>query len=250
MCTDALLDLRSCPASHRRGAALAAAQALAPGQTMRMTSDESPELLLQSLNIHLRDALRWHLETDGSGLFLARVTLTGDSEPLDVIDLLTRHHKTLDLLLARALHLVNGGDASGAAPLVHDFCTALRRHFAVENELLAPAFAAPVAAAGDDPTSTMLREHDELEKLVGLIEFYFEDGIPDPRDVAPYFAILSGTLAKHEYREENNLFPGWQVALERAPAPARDALFGTIRDILGGGGGDQGPPPQAVIETR
>lgn len=232
-----VLDLRSCAASHRRGAALAAALALAPGETLQLVSDESPELLLHSLNIHLRDGLRWRIAAAGDDGFRALVTLAGDSEPLDVIDLLTRHHKTLDLLLAQALHLVNAGDAAGAAPLVHDFCLALRRHFAVENELLAPAISAPIAAFGDDPTSTMLREHDELEKLVGLIEFYFEDGVPDPAEVAPYFAILSGTLAKHEYREENNLFPAWQVALERAPAAARETLFAGIRGILAGVGG-------------
>ncbi len=231
---DTTLDLRPCAASHRRGVALAAALALVPGRTLQLISDEPPELLLQSLNIHLRDALRWTVEADGDGDFRARVTLAGDSEPLDVIDLLTRHHKTLDLLLAQALHLLNVGDAAGAAPLVHDFCTALRRHFAVENELLAPVFNAPVAASGDDPTSTMLREHDELEKLVDLIAFYFEDGVPDAAEVAPYFAILSGTLAKHEYREENNLFPAWQAALTRAPAAAREALLKNIRTILAG----------------
>lgn len=231
---ESVLDLRPCAASHRRGTALAAALALEPGGTLQIISDESPELLLHSLNIHLRDGLRWCLEASGDGGFRARVTLASDCEPLDVVDLLTRHHRTLDLLLAQALHLINGGDAAGAAPLVHDFCTALRPHFAVENELLAAAIAAPVAAFGDDPTSTMLREHDELEKLVDLIAFHFEDGVPDAAEVAPYFAILSGMLAKHEYREENNLFPAWQAALGRAPAAEREALFARIRGILAG----------------
>jgi hypothetical protein len=48
--------------------------------------------------------------------------------------------------------------------------------------------------------------------------------VPEAWEVEPFVAILSGTLAKHEHREEANLFPIWEGRLAQRPAAEREAL--------------------------
>jgi len=79
-----------------------------------------------------------------------------------VLALLAADRKRIDGLLARALGLLNQGDAAAAVPVL------VEEVLAVE----------PV----------------------------------DGSELRGYCAILSGTLAKHEYREERNLFPLWRCS--------------------------------------
>ena len=227
------LDLATEPSSHARGAALAAAEGLRPGETLRLRLADSPELLLQAINNHLRGTLRWEIEAAPGGGFVVTLHRSEDVSPQGVIDLLLRHHQRLDGLLARALRLSEGGDAAAAAPLLTEFARELRLHIVLEDELLAPRFAGPRSPLGEDPTSAMLREHEEILQQLDLLESCLEGGAAGAAQAAPFLAILSGTLAKHEYREENNLFPRWHNALERAPAAARESLFGEIGARLG-----------------
>ena len=50
--------------------------------------------------------------------------------------------------------------------------------------------------------------------------------------LAPFFAMLSGQLAKHEYREEENLFPHWKRFMKNVESEA-DELFRIAREQIG-----------------
>ena len=232
--TDKVLDLTGNPSSMLQSAAYHELKSLSRGMSVTLLTAQEPSMMMQTVNLHLRDNLSWTITAEGTDRWRTVVTHREDVAASDVIDLLTRDHKRLDDLFARALHLVNAGNVADAAPLMKEFSVGLKRHMDVENNILTLSFAAPRDQFGADPTSTMLREHEEILMQATLIESYFEDGLPDAKEVSAFFAILSGILAKHEFREESLLFPHWSAALHRAPAEAQQDLFNKVKVTLAG----------------
>lgn len=232
--TDKVLDLTDNPSSMLQSAAYHELKSLSRGMIVTLLTAQEPSMMMQTVNLHLRDNLSWTTTPEGADRWRTVVTHREDVAASDVIDLLTRDHKRLDDLFARALHYVNAGNVADAAPLMKEFSEGLKRHVDVENNILALSFAAPREQFGGDPTSTMLREHDEIQMHATVIESYFDEGLPDAKEVSAFFAILSGTLAKHEFREESILFPHWSAAIHRAPAEAQLDLFKKVQATLAG----------------
>jgi len=232
--TDKVLDLTGQPSSMLQSAAYHELKSLSRGTTITLLTAQEPSMTMMTVNLHLRDSLSWTIVSEAADRWRTVVTHREDVAASDVVDLLTRDHKRLDDLFARALHYVNAGNVADAAPLMKEFSEGLKRHMDVENNILTLSFAAPRDQFGGDPTSTMLREHEEILMQAILIESYFEDGLPDAKEVSAFFAILSGILAKHEFREESLLFPHWSAALHRAPAGAQLALFEKVQETLAG----------------
>lgn len=228
------VDLRNETPSHVRTAAFAEIRELVRGTSIILLTQEEPTMTLQAVNLQLRDNLSWTTSQEPEGYWRTEIKHREDTAPVDMIDVLTRDHKRLDDLFARALHLVNAGNVADAAPLLKEFAEGMRRHVDVENNLLAAAFAAPRDPYGADPTSTMLREHDEIMSQVEVLESFFADETPDPAEVSAFFAIISGILAKHEYREENNLFPNWRSAVHRVSPEIAIQLMHRVEDRLHG----------------
>jgi hypothetical protein len=193
-----------------------------------------PALVLESLNLQLRDALAWETAAD-AGAWRATVRRRADTAPAGAIDALIRDHHRLDELFAVALRRVNANDLEAARPLVAEFATGLRRHLDVENELLARELPGVAAPDGTDHVAVMRREHDEILAQLAEVESALGADAPEAWEVEPFVAILSGTLAKHEYREEANLFPHWQAALARLGPERRDALLAAVQSALAGG---------------
>ncbi len=149
-------------------------------------------------------------------------------EPADLFVLLCRAHERLDRELARILVFLNQGDSVAASPRVRDFAVELRLHLAAEDGILVPYFAGARGAGPDDPVAIMLREHRDILSQLALLEDTLNASTPDVGEAGIYAAILSGTLAKHEYREEHNLFPRWRVVLKAAPEAERAKLAARV----------------------
>ncbi|WP_028491119.1 hemerythrin domain-containing protein [Thioalkalivibrio sp. ALE19] len=227
---DFTLDLRGL-GDHAHTRAYYTLRELGAGQTFDVLVEEEPELLMAAVAQQLRHAIHWETVEAGPPLWTLRVRRRDDTEPVDLVDLLTRDHLRIDRLFASALHRVNAGDAEGAAPAFHAYVAGLRRHVHVENELIVPLLDLPRHPRGDDPTSIMLREHEELLDQTAMLEHEFTEGVDEPWAIAPFFALISGGLAKHEGREEQNLFPHWSRHLREQPDVARE-LFGKARSML------------------
>ncbi len=58
---------------------------------------------------------------------------------------------------------------------------------------------------------------------------------PQAGEIGAFCSILSGTLAKHEYREENNLFPEWRRAWARLAAVEQKEMMARAQKLLGEG---------------
>lgn len=207
---------------------------LREGQIAELIAPDEPSLTLDAVSLNLRHRIHWELVEAGPPLWRVRVAPREDVEASTLMDVLQRDHERVDRLFASALGHVNLGQLAAAATELEEFGRGLRRHIHVENELLAPAFSGPRRPFGDDPTSIMLREHEEILQQLTLIEASFDDGLPAAAEVAPFFAMLSGQLAKHEGREELNLFPLWSRALRAAGPEAEPALVRRVKAALAG----------------
>ncbi|MEW6613796.1 MAG: hemerythrin domain-containing protein [Pseudomonadota bacterium] len=228
-------DLRGQDPVAVRSQAFALARDLHPGQTAGLLVAEEPTLLMQSVNLQVRHRLHWEAEPMAAGGWRVELRHRDDVEPGTLMELLGRDHERLDRLFAEALHRVNANDVPTAAPLLGSYTLGLRRHVHVENLILAPAFEVP-----REPVTVMLEEHERIVEQLDILASFFEDGLPAAGEVAPFFALLSGSLAKHEAREEQNLFPLWDAALKRRHAEAEQAaLLERVKGILAGSEDDR-----------
>ncbi len=227
-----IIDLSREPDTRLAPAAIAAVRTLRSGTELCLLTRDDPALLMQSLNLQFRSALAWRAEARMDH-WETSIQLATDSPPVDTVEALVRDHRRLNELLGKALRRLNAGDMTGAAPMLQHFVAGLRAHLSVEDEILAPVLGPrPVP----EPLQTMLHEHDELrqqiEALIQSLEAPAEGKAPQAWEVEPFVALLSGTLAKHEHREEEHLFPLWQRQLAALPAEQREALFRRLQAAL------------------
>jgi hypothetical protein len=221
---DSTIDLRGEPGARLQTAAFYAVKDLRPGDRLVLLTNDDPALVMASIDLQLRGTIA-AASVPSDGGWRTEVRLRDEAVPTGIVDLLTRDHRRLDETLALALRRVNAGDLAGARALVESFAAGIRRHVAVENDVLAPCLPRPAGADGAGHVEIMLREHDEITRQLVEVETLLGGGeAPEAWEVEPFVAILSGTLAKHEYREESNLFPVWQAAIARLPAPERALL--------------------------
>ncbi|MBI4194751.1 MAG: hemerythrin domain-containing protein [Betaproteobacteria bacterium] len=225
------IDLSTEPATHVQSAAFYAVRDLRQGEKLVLITASDPALLMRSLDLQLRHNLAWAI-VEADGQWRVEVTHRADVPPRDVLDLLARDHKRLDGLFVQALQCLNRNDTAAAAPLLRGLAAALRLHMTAEDEILTPRLAGSSGGAADDPLQIMLREHAEIRRQLGLIE----EGLaaPEAAELGAFSAILSGTLAKHEHREEQNLFPIWRSAWARIPAADQDKLMSRVMSIIAG----------------
>ena len=225
------VDLTGEPPSRVQSAAFYAVKDLRRGDKMVLVTAREPTLLMQSLDLQLRHNLAWTV-VEADGKWRIEVSHRADAGPRDVLDLLERDHKRLDGLFTRALQLLNRNEAGGAALLLREFAAALKRHMAVEDDVLAPIFATAAGAAGDDPLSIMLREHADIRRQLAVIAECLAGEALETGEIGAFCAILAGTLAKHEHREENNLFPQWRAVWARRTETERLQMMARVEAML------------------
>ncbi len=194
------------------------------GEELFIFADEDPCLLMNALTLELRNTIYWDIVEAGSPRWRVRVRRREDVKISDLADLLTRDHARIDHLFATALHHINAGHVEAALPSFLEYTQRLRNHIQAENEIIVPVLDLPRSPRGDDPISIMLHEHDEIIDQIVLIEEMLTEDIDDAGMLAPFFAIVSGQLAKHEWREENNLFPVWMRILKQDANIAEELL--------------------------
>lgn len=215
-----ILDLRNEQPSQVAAAALDHVKAVRHGVAVKLILAQEPSALMASLNLQLRGNLAWDIAgTDN--VWHVTVCHPTDVEAADVLALLIADHHSINGLLVRALGLLQKGDAATAVPLLRAFIVALERHAAFEDGELAEI----LGVAQIQPSAVMLREHREISQQLAQLKKRLARSSLDAAELAAHCGILSDTLAKHEYREEHNLFPQWQAALRgRDPAARADLL--------------------------
>jgi uncharacterized protein (DUF2249 family)/hemerythrin-like domain-containing protein len=223
------VDLCDEPPARVQAAAFAALRDLAPGRTVVLLTAQEPALMLESLDLQLGHRLVWTV-TDQGGRWRVEVRHRADAAPRDVFDLLRREHVRLDHLLAQALRLLDRGEAAEARAVFARFARMIAAHVRVENDLLAPFFAGAGTAAA--AAAAMVREHASVMEQVALLESSLAPESADAAEASAFCALLAATLAKHEHREENELFPLWRAAWAAKSAPERERMMRRVEAAL------------------
>ncbi len=212
------VDLRG--DAHPRLAAYAAVRERTGGEPLELLLGEEPSLLMQAVALMVRNRIHWEITDSGEQGWRVRVVDREQVPPSSLTDLLARDHERVDRLFALALQHANRGETAATAALVESCYQGLRRHIYLENHILAPRFGIPAGGPRRDPTNQMIDEHDTILAELGEIRELAGGGTTaDASMLAALMGILSGALAKHEGREEQNLFPQWEAALKRTPDP-------------------------------
>ncbi|MBI2753292.1 MAG: hemerythrin domain-containing protein [Betaproteobacteria bacterium] len=223
------VDLRDEPERLITLAALCEVRELGPGEARRLLTRDDPALLMARLNLQLRDALAWET-TPVEGHWETMVRLAADVAPRDVIEMLVRDHRRLDQLLGRALRRLNAGDLATARSMLEEFAAGLRRHARAEDSLIVSTLG---PAPRPESLDSMAREHAELLDQLAALEGSFNSGETQQAwEIEPFAALLSGTLAKHEQREEQAVFPLWRTSLAARGQASGDALLEQVRAAL------------------
>lgn len=230
---DSFCDLTRVTSSQLQTAVFYEIKDMPRGHSATFLFAENPAIILHSLNLQLRNNLRWEVQQEAGGRWRTLIHRAEDVPPVDVLDALKRDHKRLDALFSQVIHLTDNGQLESAHAVMRAFTDGLRRHLTVEHDMLARAIRTPPNAQGLDPSAAMMQEHNEILNQSVMIESSFEEADASAASVGPLLAILAGYLSKHEQREETTLFPLWTGALNKAPEQASAALFEKVVETLG-----------------
>ncbi|AEK58937.1 MULTISPECIES: DUF2249 domain-containing protein [Acidithiobacillus] len=226
------IDIRGVPDSVAGPQLFTAAQTLGIGQRIRLRSDRDPRALLKATAFQLRDGISWQAEGEDRD-WTAEIRPRFEAEARDVVDLLTWDHYRLDRQFADVLAAANANRVEEAEKIFQDYWIGLRRHVHMENHVLGPVLG---GGSEQGPLADMLYEHDSIIDQSRLVQETFAE--QDYAMLPAICAVLSGSLAKHENREENTLFPIWQAADNSDRVRAREFLART-RELLAGSEDEQ-----------
>jgi hypothetical protein len=224
------IDLRAHAAAHVAGVLLSYLRDLAPGKELRVLANDDPAWALRSADLHLQHRLVWECVQREDGAWEAAIRQRNAAGTNDVVTLLMQDHRRLDALLASALSAFNADDHVAGPQAFAACAAALRRHVSLEDDVLSPRLSSAVSG---EAASLMSAEHREIETQLAAIEQALEEGGQGVSLAAILCGMLSGLMAKHEYREESVVFPLWKAALARCDQGARAALLDAARERLG-----------------
>lgn len=117
----------------------------------------------------------------------------------------TRDHRECDNRWAELETLLGGGDAEAAAQAWQAFDERMRRHMAMEEDVLFPAFDSRSGMGGGGPTAVMKMEHDQMRGVLDQIGEHMASGDADGAlDLGDTLLMLT---QQHNVKEEGMLYP-------------------------------------------
>ena len=204
---EARLDLRPLSPSERLENALAAFDALGPGEKLLLTSPDAAGEILRRLQEERRGLFDWSVLWPGPGAWRIELARRAASAgPLrGVNEALSWDHDRLEELESAAFENRRSGDLAAARELFCEFAAGLRRHIGFEEDVVFPSFEERAGMLPEEgPTAVMRAEHREIETLLGRIEAAI--GEPDS-DAEALRRDLKMVLDEHNFKEEQVLYP-------------------------------------------
>lgn len=114
-------------------------------------------------------------------------------------------HQDCDARWADVEELLDAGDIELARAAWLKFNTSMHRHFAMEEEVLFPAFDAKSGMAGGGPVAVMKMEHQQMRGLLEQIGEAIEgDDGEQAMDLGDTLLML---VQQHNVKEEGMLYP-------------------------------------------
>lgn len=120
-------------------------------------------------------------------------------------DFFTQDHRDCDARWADVEELLDTLDIESARPAWQKFDAGMRRHLAMEEEVLFPAFDLRSGMAGGGPVAMMKMEHQQMRGLLDQIGEAMANG--DAREALDIGDTLLMLIQQHNVKEEGMLYP-------------------------------------------
>lgn len=114
-------------------------------------------------------------------------------------------HDDCNTKWVRVEELLDSGDSDALATAWQDFDQSTRRHLAMEEEVLFPAFEAMSGMGHSGPTVVMLQEHQQMRALLDQIAVAIDAG--DTEEALDLGDTLHMLTQQHNVKEESMLYP-------------------------------------------
>ncbi len=133
-----------------------------------------------------------------------------------VLDFFTTDHRGCDSLWAKAEGALDK-KTEGAKASFEAFDAAMRRHFAMEEEILFPAIEEKTGMVNQGPTAVMRMEHEQMRGVLDQMAQAIEAG--DFQATLDQGDTLLMLIQQHNIKEEGVLYPmadqvlgeGWEA---------------------------------------
>lgn len=139
-----------------------------------------------------------------------------------ITDFLANDHHRCDDLFAIAESAATDDDWNETQVRLDAFLAAMRHHFAMEEEVLFPAFEQRTGMTMG-PTQVMRMEHQQMRQLFDALARAC--GARDQDDFLGQAETLLILMQQHNFKEEQMLYPMADEALE----DERDGVIGRLR---------------------
>lgn len=114
-------------------------------------------------------------------------------------------HRDCDARWVDVEELLDTADIEAARSAWQKYDTSMRRHLAMEEEVLFPAFDAKSGMAGGGPVAVMKMEHQQMRGLLDQIGEAIEAGnAEEAMDIGDTLLML---VQQHNVKEEGMLYP-------------------------------------------
>ncbi|MGA9575870.1 MAG: hemerythrin domain-containing protein [Lysobacterales bacterium] len=114
-------------------------------------------------------------------------------------------HRDCDARWADVEELLDTEDVEAARPAWQKYEAGLRRHIAMEEEVLFPAFELASGMASGGPTAVMRMEHQQMQRLLEQVSDAIKSGDTQlALDVGDTLLML---IQQHSAKEETTLYP-------------------------------------------
>ena len=114
-------------------------------------------------------------------------------------------HRDCDSRWAELEGLLDSGNSDAANQAWREFDDGMRRHFAMEEDVLFPAFDARSGMGGGGPTAMMRMEHQQMRGLLDQIGTAMSSG--DTEEALDLGDTLLMVIQQHNVKEEGMLYP-------------------------------------------
>jgi uncharacterized protein (DUF2249 family) len=171
---DTSLDLRQTPTSDIPSVVLDRFSALERGTGFVLLTDDEPTGVLDLLQEQRSGAFEWHPLLEGPPEWRVVVARRRANKPRrQVMEFMTADHHRIHELLRELLALAQKGDHGQLRSKLEHLETGLRKHFAMEEEILFPVIAAKLGAPRG-PAALLRDEHllafEMLERIKHLCQ--------------------------------------------------------------------------------
>ncbi len=120
-------------------------------------------------------------------------------------DFFAQDHRDCDSRWAELEGLLDNGNTDAATQAWREFDDGMRRHFAMEEDILFPAFDARSGMGGGGPTAMMRMEHQQMRGLLDQIGIAMNsDNTEEALDLGDTLLMV---IQQHNVKEEGMLYP-------------------------------------------